>query len=255
MSRHAYGYGSGTLTIAELESRDGHRMHPEYRRRLFAWLGAQSNGMGIGEGWRRTPSNTSAASRAGHSFHQTQRFASGFSGIAAVDLVVPVRGSAHRAPTWAEVPKQGSAEARKWGLHANVPGEPWHLQPVELDGWRTWSRHGRPDPKAGYEIPGSGWHPVTDPAPDLPPFNPARGLFSLWPFGKKPNLEKGDRGDAVRYAQGVILHHAGGDILVDGDFGSATKRRVKDLQRFFGLTVDGKIGPRTWAVIDMLSGR
>jgi peptidoglycan hydrolase-like protein with peptidoglycan-binding domain len=67
-------------------------------------------------------------------------------------------------------------------------------------------------------------------------------------------LRIGAKGDAVRYLQGVILHKAGGNIVVDGDFGPQTDRRVKDLQRFFGLAVDGVVGrAQTWPLVDELA--
>jgi peptidoglycan hydrolase-like protein with peptidoglycan-binding domain len=53
---------------------------------------------------------------------------------------------------------------------------------------------------------------------------------------------------------GRYLHKAGGNIAVDGQFGQQTERRVKDLQGFFGLTVDGWVGGQTWGVVDMLAG-
>jgi hypothetical protein len=34
---------------------------------------------------------------------------------------------------------------------------------------------------------------------------------------------------------------------IDGDFGGGTERAVKDYQRSNGLTIDGKVGPETWA--------
>ena len=90
------------------------------------------------------------------------------------------------------------------------------------------------------------------PAP-LPPFDPANGLFSLYPLAKKPSISKGSSGDVVKYLQGVILCKAGGDISVDGAFGPQTDKRVRDLQKFFKLTVDGIVGPQTWGVIDYLA--
>ena len=37
-------------------------------------------------------------------------------------------------------------------------------------------------------------------------------------------------------------------------FGSQTERRVRDVQRLFGLDDDGRVGRLTWGVIDLLAG-
>lgn len=148
MTTYPVGYGDEMVSLDELVRRHGPSMHPAYARRLWLWI--EATGIGIGGGWRPTPSNTSAASQAGKSFHQSQRFASGYIGFCAVDLVVAVPGAIHRAPTWDEVPAQGGSWAAECGLHANVSGEPWHLQPVEIDGYDSWTRAGRPDPDSNY---------------------------------------------------------------------------------------------------------
>lgn len=42
-----------------------------------------------------------------------------------------------------------------------------------------------------------------------------------------------------------------GHLVVDGDFGPATRRAVEEFQRRSGLLVDGKIGPKTWAALGL----
>jgi peptidoglycan hydrolase-like protein with peptidoglycan-binding domain len=39
---------------------------------------------------------------------------------------------------------------------------------------------------------------------------------------------------------------------VDGRYGPKSESAVKDLQQRFKITVDGVVGPDTWAVIDAL---
>ena len=97
--------------------------------------------------------------------------------------------------------------------------------------------------------------PPTPPTPPVPwpPFNPKACQYGLYPIAKKPRIQQGDRGNVVKYLQGVILCKAGGNITVDGIFGSQTERRVKDVQRLFKLTIDGIVGPQTWPAIDFLS--
>lgn len=65
-------------------------------------------------------------------------------------------------------------------------------------------------------------------------------------------LRKGMQGDDVAYLQAYLMR-LGFDLGkwgADGDFGGATKAAVEAFQRMHTLTVDGIVGPRTWAVID-----
>lgn len=66
----------------------------------------------------------------------------------------------------------------------------------------------------------------------------------------QPVIRKGSRGDAVRRAQ-ENLNLRGYDVgRVDGIFGAKTDRAVRWYQGDRGLTVDGIVGPRTWARLD-----
>ena len=150
------GYGVKMTTLAAMRAKHEPKMHPEFARRFFAYIEAHNGTLGVGGGWRST-STISAASAAGKSFHQDQRFASGFVGYAAVDLVHIQPGQKHRAPTWDE-----TADAPTWGLHTfiKVPNEPWHIQCVEMRGFQTWVDAGRPDPKP-FALPGTDVPPPT----------------------------------------------------------------------------------------------
>ena len=93
----------------------------------------------------------------------------------------------------------------------------------------------------GSPPPETGW----------PPFNPAAGQFSLWPFNtSKPTIQVGARGDAVRYAQGVLRFRLNHAIGVDGEFGNITRDHVSWFQTTQGLKADGIIGPITWGRLD-----
>jgi hypothetical protein len=177
------GYQQTVVPMVELRRIHEPKMHPEYARRLFAWLESKGGIFGIGGGWRLTQPDRAGFAPDGRSFHQTQTFASGFQGYCAVDLVVINAGQPHRAPIWPEVPAQGSAQALRWGVHCNVgtPGvlgsEPWHMQPVEIDGYDSWVNAGRRDPVAGYRLP-------TDPPPEEPVavsyFKTAPDSLTIW---------------------------------------------------------------------------
>lgn len=63
-----------------------------------------------------------------------------------------------------------------------------------------------------------------------------------------PILVKGSRGESVRALQSLLNLH-GEPLSVDGSYGPATEKAVKDFQTKSGLTVDGKCGPATWGAI------
>lgn len=131
------------------------------------------------------------------------------------------------------------ANASKYGFSWEDQIEPWHI--------RMYCGDATPAAVIAFES-GSG----TAPAP-WPPFDPAQGLWGLWPLAEKSRLGVGAQGDIVRYLQGVIYHKAGGNIAIDGDYGRQTQLRVMDLQAWFGASVDGWVGPETWHLIDVLA--
>jgi len=222
------GYGTSMVTIDELFKRHHvGKMHPEFARRLREWLIAQDGRIGIGGSWRDIQPAKPGFAPEGKSFHQSQKFDSGRVAFCAVDLVHVVPGKKHRAPSWDEVPRKGSQEAKRWGLHCNVtkPSEPWHIQPIEIDGYGSWVRGGRKDFSVMTIIP-----PTPAPKP------PAGAVFA---YPGQP-LRLGSKGDAVKLVQAVI------GAKPDGDYGPATERRVKAWQKSRGMFVDGVVGSVTW---------
>jgi hypothetical protein len=153
--RVPFRYSTSYVTLRHLESVLLLHYHPEYIRRLLAWLHYKDGRIGVGGDWRAGGSQPGLPGFApeGKSFHQDQVYADGFVGACAVDLVVGVPGKVHRAPFWSEVPAQGSSDAKPWGVHCNIATEAWHMQPVEIDGWLSWWSAGRPAPRPGYPIP------------------------------------------------------------------------------------------------------
>lgn len=89
----------------------------------------------------------------------------------------------------------------------------------------------------------------------LPVWDPLNGKYALWPIAVKPRIGPMSQGDVVLYAQCVMYDKsAGGNIPRHGSYDLETIERVKELQAWYKLTVDGWIGPQTWAVIDQLAG-
>jgi peptidoglycan hydrolase-like protein with peptidoglycan-binding domain len=62
----------------------------------------------------------------------------------------------------------------------------------------------------------------------------------------QPTIREGDHGDAVRRAQRALRRTPDTALVVDGQFGPATKTAVTEFQQGSGLTVDGVVGPQTW---------
>lgn len=167
-----YGYQRQTVTLGWLRTWLLVHHHPEYVERLVAWLDDRDGQIGVGGGWRATQPTKPGFAPEGKSFHQDQTFADGFVGAAAVDLVARNGANVHRAPWWSEVPEQYSDEADEWGVHCNLEQgtanpEPWHMQPIEIDGWQRWVNAGRPAPAPAYPFPGR-LPPTPDPIPPSP---------------------------------------------------------------------------------------
>jgi peptidoglycan hydrolase-like protein with peptidoglycan-binding domain len=62
-------------------------------------------------------------------------------------------------------------------------------------------------------------------------------------------VKKGSNGDAVWAAQYLLKHKHGYGLTPDGSFGNQTDAAVRDLQKVYGLVVDGIVGPNTWKAL------
>ena len=172
--------------------------HPEYVERLCAWLIWKGGSIGVGGTFRPdgTQPDKPGFSPEGKSFHQNQRYSDGFIGATAVDLVAPDGpdgNNSHDGVSWGNVLPQGSAEAARWGLHCNVgsppSGEPWHCQPVEIDGHTSWLRNGSPAPALDYPFPGRGVAPPPVPVPPSPSEYRRIAMTDSFEFGVAPRYD------------------------------------------------------------------
>lgn len=68
------------------------------------------------------------------------------------------------------------------------------------------------------------------------------------PPARGPALRMGDLGAQVRTLQQALVAQ-GADLVVDGQFGPATRRTVRAFQAARGLAVDGLVGPETWGAL------
>jgi hypothetical protein len=85
----------------------------------------------------------------------------------------------------------------------------------------------------------SAWHAVSQPAGWIAHFNASSALAVIG---------SGAKGDLVVWAQEHLLT-AGETTSVNGNFGSTTLAAVIAFQTAHGLSVDGVIGPQTWAAL------
>jgi hypothetical protein len=87
--------------------------------------------------------------------------------------------------------------------------------------------------------------PVEAPAPPATTTAPTTGGDDV----QLPELSPGATGQPVKTVQSILNGKAGAKLAVDGQFGMATENAVKAWQHFFGLSVDGVVGPATWPVL------
>jgi peptidoglycan hydrolase-like protein with peptidoglycan-binding domain len=70
-----------------------------------------------------------------------------------------------------------------------------------------------------------------------------------WERLDPPIVKEGSNGPAVKLAQQLLTDFGYEPGAVDGAFGAKTKQAVKTFQSDFGLTVDGIVGPKSWAML------
>lgn len=71
------------------------------------------------------------------------------------------------------------------------------------------------------------------------------------PSGNVPTLRRGSKGEYVRGLQMLLNVVIGAGLEVDGIFGEKTEEAVMKYQESRDLTVDGVVGPKTWAALGL----
>lgn len=214
-------------------------MEPETAERFKAYIRSRNGQMGIGGAVRFVQPVKQGFAEPGRSFHELQEFLNKLKWFVALDIVMRNGTNVHRSPRWDEVPKQGTkhSDITDYGIHANVNGEPWHHQPIEIDGWATWAKNGRPLPNGNFPIKGKTTAPPA-PAPKPGAIAPGSRTLRL----ASPSM----RGADVQWVQN-FLRNEGLILSADGLFGRQTRDRVRTWQGRNGHTADGVVGPKTWA--------
>lgn len=64
-----------------------------------------------------------------------------------------------------------------------------------------------------------------------------------------PTISEGATGPTVRWLQYKLVRRTLSDQQIDGIFGPVTNKAVEEFQTESGLTVDGIVGPATWAAL------
>lgn len=116
----------------------------------------------------------------------------------------------------------------------------------------------RDEPSCTTSCPGDNVEAFVHAAPALTAGQPVKVVQGGTPVPKPlppagithPVLKFGTVGPAVMELQRKLDGGCGQHLAVDGEFGQLTHDAVVTCQHFFGLTVDGIVGPKTWAIID-----
>lgn len=75
------------------------------------------------------------------------------------------------------------------------------------------------------------------------------------PASTQSTLDLGDRGEEVKLLQNMLITAGWKQVIkvADGIFGKDTDTAVKEVQRLYGLTVDGIVGPATWRILEQIA--
>lgn len=139
-------------------------------------------------------------------------------------------------------------------------GEIWNEEDgwVKYDGENGHWKHVHYDIKNGYENASNyNWRvrpnviPPPIPAQTIPNANQQLLLEMAFTIAvsKQQILRKGSKGTAVIWLQHGLNALTGSKLTADGDFGASTDQVVRNLQRYFGMPVDGIVGPKTWSLL------
>lgn len=137
-------------------------------------------------------------------------------------------------------------DAAKWAYHAEATRLRRNLRWDHSD-WKSTTCAGAPMrawEATGWALPGLPPAPPPPPPPPPPPTG-AKVTMDI----TLPVLARGATSVHVGTVQGLLNHKASQGLTVDNDFGPATDRAVRNWQRFWGLSVDGIVGARTWETL------
>lgn len=129
-----------------------------------------------------------------------------------------------------------------WWTASKLHGGHRDVRATSCPGRHAYAAMGRINELAAAHARGAGGLP---PAPVPPPTTERRTTVDV----SLPILRSGSRGQHVEVAQSLLNIKGKQGLRVDGDFGPATHRAVENWQRYFGMGVDGTIGPEVWGTL------
>lgn len=133
-----------------------------------------------------------------------------------------------------------------WWKAAKLKGGHRDVKVTSCPGRHAYAAMARIDAAAARHARGAGTLP---PAP-VPAPAPSGGRVTV--NVSIPLLRQGDRGPHVEGLQGLLNAKGDQGLAVDGDFGPATERAVRNWQAFFSLGADGVVGEKTWTSLLVL---
>lgn len=235
--------GMGTMLTWDemLIKKTVNHLHPEVQRRLHALINAAHNvgvPLGVGTGWRVQPNPPPPGfAKPGNSWHESTPVDPQSRTAMAIDTVPNV--------SWPWMEDHCGSFGFRTFKHIN--NEPWHIQPTEITASRryatvcptlyTWALP---------EIPNQP--PPVTPPPVITPPPTSTGVYSVQ--GYRKNVVQGSQGKMAKMCQQQINLLSGQGIAEDGNFGSQSVAALKNIQKLFGITVDGKCGPQTWQALE-----
>jgi Putative peptidoglycan binding domain len=131
---------------------------------------------------------------------------------------------------------------RVFGREIDPLGQVWQNPPMgQIIRFRQLSR--------GYRAAGVSWWDWQEASPNgWRAISIGAGNLTVTPTANTPILRLHSSGDVVVWAQEHLIT-AGYTTAVDGSYGLSTQTAVASFQSAQGLTVDGVIGPATWAAL------
>lgn len=237
------------------------KMHPEFRRRVFAMMEAalmEGVHLGIGTAWRVQPVGKIGFASPGNSNHEGFPADGTSGGAVAADMVPPT------AWDWMD------RNAARFGLKTfrTVNNEPWHIQPVEIPNSRRW--RAQPWDLPRFDLP-QGQLPMFPPPSQKELYSQyaEESMNATFEGKRRPHMPDHEQREGADNQEVFLLQRVINDFAAvnskvpncgnpDGKFGPRTKAGLTGLQQEYleswgAGKPDGVYGPRSHLALQKLS--